>query len=137
MLEHHLKLRIRSYAALETLMPLTISVIKSITNISNISKYSFLPDLSLQRDSTVAHYTVCDLILNKYIFRYIYRYFLPVIWTVTENVTFLVTENIPLHLPLPLLSLPHAEKYRVTGIVTFFITDKNVTAKVTVPVTRH
>ena len=55
--------------------------------------------------------------------------FYPVSWSVTVNVTFLVTENIPLHLPLPLLSLPHAKKYGVTGIVLFLVTrdrDRNL-----------
>ena len=48
--------------------------------------------------------------------------FYSVTWTVTVNVTFLVTENIPLQQAFLLLSLPHAKKYSVAGIVTFLVT---------------
>ena len=71
--------------------------------------------------STVPHYTVCDVTVFKKnnIVAFTVTFY-PVKRIVTVNVTFLGTENIPLHIPSPLLSVPHALKNKALRALLHF-----------------
>ncbi len=69
----------------------------------------FLPNLYNQRDRTVPHSNVlyCVTVFFNHIVTFTVIFY-TVTRTITANVTFSVMENIPLQLPLPVLSVIHA-----------------------------